>query len=51
MDASGLFLLAQIFAEPLFSRGPAKIAKAFTDRIRHYQSATEYLLQTAAGAS
>jgi hypothetical protein len=29
-----LFLLTQIFAEPLFSRGPAKIVKAFTCRIR-----------------
>jgi hypothetical protein len=46
-----VFLLAQIFAEPLFSRGPAKIVKAFTGRIRDYESANEYLLQTAVGAS
>ena len=31
---AGVFLHTQIFAKPLFSRGPAKIVKAFTGRIR-----------------
>jgi hypothetical protein len=30
-------LLTQIFAERLYSRRPAKIVKAFTGRIRHYE--------------